>query len=371
MCSECGYAVQREHRLFRTRRRWRSFIAAVVAMSIGGAAVLWPKGWREGWASVVPTPLLITLMPDLQNYSRPAADELLRRMKDEDVPDWQCRWLVRRLHRPGVWYWTIKIDTLDQWPEGVPVCLLIDFAIQRPLITVFGGGTYRAKLVPFGKFNGATIDLRSTGTVKSELVTKYRTALTLPPGAHELEYLLLIERRLTRPAPDDPTQPQWKVLAIESIRIPIQVQRSANDSIDVDSSASLTQLLAESVIFELRNSFLHVESNRAVGNSNVLTCPVVIELLRNDSVVATWDDWWLTNDADWWFSLPNNLQGEQLPFGALNCADARWQVRARGNIGFALLNTGAVRCWGGEFIAPLHLNEAPEALSFQSRNDDK
>src|SRR5262245_36878945 len=62
-CSECGYVARREWALFRTRRRWRAGVLALLVAASGVAVALTPKVRRDGWLSVVPTTVLLWLLP--------------------------------------------------------------------------------------------------------------------------------------------------------------------------------------------------------------------------------------------------------------------------------------------------------------------
>lgn len=61
-CPECGYTAKRERQFFKTRRRWR-WVASVLLLGLGSYALwLTPTAQRDGWRSLLPTPVIIVAM---------------------------------------------------------------------------------------------------------------------------------------------------------------------------------------------------------------------------------------------------------------------------------------------------------------------
>ncbi len=107
-CSECGRTAKREKKLYKTRRRWRWAFAALLAFLFVGAIALTPKVRKDGWASIVPTTVLIVGLPWYEDqwenpggWKEDAINELyLERLHDSQyeprgIPDWQWRLLLR------------------------------------------------------------------------------------------------------------------------------------------------------------------------------------------------------------------------------------------------------------------------------------
>src|ERR1051326_9025355 len=128
-CPECGREAKLERRLFRTRRRWKWSVGALVIL-LTGAAVASVPGYRAGWQTLLPTTFLALAAPaeDPTNavatafmraslgsgviiapngtIIRPGApgpaptigetltDELWRRLREGKFAAWQGRWFV-------------------------------------------------------------------------------------------------------------------------------------------------------------------------------------------------------------------------------------------------------------------------------------
>ncbi|TVQ58446.1 MAG: hypothetical protein EA377_00155, partial [Phycisphaerales bacterium] len=76
-CSECGHEVQRERKLFKTRRRWRWVVVSALPLLLATGLAIQPKVQRDGWGSVLPlTVVAYGLYLDENNWAK---DELRRR----------------------------------------------------------------------------------------------------------------------------------------------------------------------------------------------------------------------------------------------------------------------------------------------------
>ncbi len=98
-CSECGHTVARARKLRKTRRRWRWGLIALPLFAAAIAAGLTPQVKREGWASLVPTTVLILYLPHMKGDWDPAAHQLLQRSgqpfgSNTGWSDWQWRLLA-------------------------------------------------------------------------------------------------------------------------------------------------------------------------------------------------------------------------------------------------------------------------------------
>src|SRR5690606_35050995 len=66
-CPECGRTARQERSLFRTRRRWRWAMLAIVPWMVAYTVVAWPRTRERGWPGAVPTPALIAAVPWLDS----------------------------------------------------------------------------------------------------------------------------------------------------------------------------------------------------------------------------------------------------------------------------------------------------------------
>ncbi|TVQ58445.1 MAG: hypothetical protein EA377_00150 [Phycisphaerales bacterium] len=58
-CSECGHEVQRERKLFKTRRRWRWVVVSAGLLLLSGSIAGYRVTQTESWASLIPNTVLI------------------------------------------------------------------------------------------------------------------------------------------------------------------------------------------------------------------------------------------------------------------------------------------------------------------------
>ncbi len=78
-CPECGREVASEKQLFRSRRRWWWAALAVLLVLASPLVSAWPKIAKYGWLSIVPTRVVVELLP-LQGLSGPLGKELDERI---------------------------------------------------------------------------------------------------------------------------------------------------------------------------------------------------------------------------------------------------------------------------------------------------
>jgi hypothetical protein len=91
-CPECGRLIRRAKKLYKTRRRWRWAVVAVVFLIAGAASALAPSLRGGGWAELAPTDLLLAVLPYCDDAHEPIAaswkfdawDELVNRIKSGD-----------------------------------------------------------------------------------------------------------------------------------------------------------------------------------------------------------------------------------------------------------------------------------------------
>jgi hypothetical protein len=122
-CPECGRAHKSERRLTRTRRRRWTACLALLAILGGSAIILAPGIRRNGWRSILPTTVIIFMLPragadhqfdpvKLQWSTDGFAQEMAARVERGQVSSWQWSWA---LERTGV------IRTRSRWPKDLPL----------------------------------------------------------------------------------------------------------------------------------------------------------------------------------------------------------------------------------------------------------
>jgi ssDNA-binding Zn-finger/Zn-ribbon topoisomerase 1 len=110
-CPECGREAKREKKLFRTRRRWRLAMVALLPLLFAGYIAVQPKVQRDGWASIMPTTALIWSLRG-------------------DGNDWALQEIERRTREPHPDFlnaWVIDIENLPRWQ----IRQLVDVSIAR------------------------------------------------------------------------------------------------------------------------------------------------------------------------------------------------------------------------------------------------
>lgn len=103
-CPECGFAAQAEQDFFRTRRRWKVALAALVLLCLSPSLTMVPRYREAGVLGLVPSTVMIALfehLPDSFIEAVTPADlgTLQGRFWDEDLFGWQRRWLEGRSRR--------------------------------------------------------------------------------------------------------------------------------------------------------------------------------------------------------------------------------------------------------------------------------
>jgi len=142
-CPECGWETTRISRLYGTRRRWRWFVFALILLGGGYACYLTPKGQRDGWVTVIPSSVLVLIVPtaelasDYPLSSHPLTVELYRRAAERRLAAWQWRVMLDRHFRTQGERISDLIAARRRWPEQVPLHVRarvpgLVFSITRP-----------------------------------------------------------------------------------------------------------------------------------------------------------------------------------------------------------------------------------------------
>ena len=106
-CSECGYAAKREKKLFKTHRRWRWMLVAIVLLVAGHVTHTAPRIQKAGWIGTIPTTILITVFPWQHKmrwittlayqpgWAEAIYQELERRINSNETWQWQRHKLAK------------------------------------------------------------------------------------------------------------------------------------------------------------------------------------------------------------------------------------------------------------------------------------
>jgi hypothetical protein len=136
-CPECGREAKRERRLGKTRRRWRWAATGLLMLLAGGAGAIGPRVKRDGWMGLVPTTVVILMLPQaaedvgnikvLTRSQNPFAEEMCRRVASRGMWDWQWRWAITR---------TGVFRTRAEWTRGADVMVELWGAEWLPSLSV-------------------------------------------------------------------------------------------------------------------------------------------------------------------------------------------------------------------------------------------
>jgi hypothetical protein len=167
-CPECGHQVKAGGSLYRTRRRYRSGLLAVVLLYAGAQAALVPSPGREGWWRFVPT-CVLAVGADYSVWSDPITAHLSERLEPDSgfALPWD-RWLARRLElRIIAADWTGLAKTRSRWMTGAPVRVKIDRLNRQWLWSL---GDWR------------TLEMRSEAD-PGQVATVWFAPASTPPGS--------------------------------------------------------------------------------------------------------------------------------------------------------------------------------------------
>lgn len=231
-CPECGRQAKSGRALKRTRRRWRLTLLCLPLLIGGWILYRRPEIAARGWIAATPTSALILAQDLLERPKTQSKDdlsllrlpdgpvlrELVFRVKQGQVWDWQTEWLIRRSSdfsllslfmrleaerkygldtRTGILLrkrlatdWLEPGVTMrDRWPADIPVWVRID----PDGFVKFGGTDYQLRYVPeVAKPNECTAILEGGRVIRGSRwlpdLDPDTTIGTLAPGDSSVQF---------------------------------------------------------------------------------------------------------------------------------------------------------------------------------------
>jgi len=234
-CPECGRTYRSEVQLHRRRPRWRT-LAIGIAMMFGAALAM--KASRDGFAVMIPTPVLAFIAPYVVGNGGAVEEEFTRRFSEGDISEAAVRRIVRRWIDDDAPPWKIEILTRDQWPADMPMHISASFQQQKTGSPWLDQCAFGLTLVPeFGSAGVGELDWRMGEVIESERTESNGRELPrrdddwqsrtlrvddLPAGATEVTFTAIVD--MVTPKPDEkgsrggPVQ-VWS----KKIRVPVAV----------------------------------------------------------------------------------------------------------------------------------------------------
>lgn len=148
-CSECGYTARRERQLFRTRRRKRWVLAALLMWIGSSFAFRVPAMQQRGWVAAVPTTALVFLWPRERVRDRyvyllshpqfvprlhpalreaPFTQEMLQRIDDRELNRVHWRLLIEMAIRTANHPAPLRVDEDERRPLCIGMLTLAEQA---------------------------------------------------------------------------------------------------------------------------------------------------------------------------------------------------------------------------------------------------
>lgn len=416
-CPECGYRAATEKKLYRTRRRWRLGIAAIVAGVLQGLFVA-QHVQQRGWASSLPTPVLAWLGASPGSLGMGALDELERRgragtlstegwehalaasaraarvrsdgswhggvagrlgrrageiLLNEPDPDVVRRARARLLELSGSVPPLIEIERdAVAWPD-LPATM--DVRVVDSL-----AGLLETRIVVEVE-DGAT----SAWILRDEPIQPRSFGIRLPPrssGVHEIDVAVRAERR-PPPVPEDDDadadvaatparperlvdpDPEWMRVTGGGVRrVRLEVRDEPRPFAPVEDDPELDALIAQVfgaglVQWDTGSLPVRVRVNRRPTYVEPLEDVAIglrVELLRNGRLGRRLDLWWRGGRG-------GAIRGQswEVPFHddavLLPPADPgdEWVLRVRGDRTLAARIEDASRWWAGEIEVPVRV----------------
>lgn len=382
-CPECGRTAAKEHHLGRTRRR---LLPAAAGAIIAAGTTSWAleRIQHVGWASLLPTRVILVGLPFSGGTDGGLGVEIVRRMGLGvlDDGDWQA--LVDRClrgdssARPVTGEWErkygilliharnsapkaleldeallalpprVELSSSRAWPRDAPVCLTLGLRHWWP-----EGMECRVQLAPAWDEAGA-MTLYRNGGFSARRRRGMPIVIDAPADADVLEMALAVERR----AGDEG---EWETVHRETVRVPIERGPALGETIRPAGDEALDDAM--------RTAFSHGVVKWTGGPSPVrfrydprpvfglevedTAIGVVVELRHDLTLARRLDLWWPAGDPDGG-DLGWDIVYEDVELLArLDEDDERWTLSVRGDPAVAL-RAGPRGCyWAGEFDAPV------------------
>ena len=386
-CSECGRTTKRDKKLYKTRRRWRWALLALLVYLAATGSALTPKVKRDEWWSLVSNRTLVwglVFSGDAEDW---IGQEVFERIRDQRFShdelrsffercahgDWFARpisdrWKVKygdlieriqfMLHRfyqadpdglktPNDALWELpaelQLATRDPWPGGVPLFIearmnswwpyprghRIDVTPRLPdSESVRLGGTLRGILLPLTEPQETTIEFDYT----------------------------VSRAREWRP------NPQVETVETGTKRVDVRIAGKIEDVLRPVRDTQLDEILEAELSYKLtrvdgkvRALMFDTRAMRSLDFEGI-AFGVVIEFIFDSEVVASWPFWMMGGQSGGFGGRMSQYQGDFNRVRQTPSVDG-WTLRVRSDPQIALRVIKADRYWEGEITIPFIIDD--------------
>lgn len=385
-CGECGFTGRREKQLSKRRRRPLMAVLAFVSC-VAVAGFINERRTDQGWLSFAPTKALILSLPFTMDLNGDTYEELLRRMRDDELSQREWRMLMKRCAK-GDWErkplsdewlgsyarvitgWrgtlepgskveqplldlapAIDVTTRESWPADVSPRLEVDVHDFWP-----SGMETRIRAQPHIEGEPATTFYKTNARFRQPAYQ-----LPIPPltqDAAEVIVDLTIDRRRTA---DNETD--WEPVGTYTITVPLVRKGRLADLLEPITGGSLEQAMKRALSGRVTKWQKGRSPVRINVNAGQTTDPaiqgvaigVIVELLCEGQVARRLDLWWSagTQRTDW-----EVVYEDEPLLRTATGRDGKWQMRVRGDAELALRVPGATKYWAGQFTIPMRVRTA-------------
>lgn len=402
-CSECGYTAKRERQLFRTRRRKRWVLVALLVWIGSYFAFRVPAMQQRGWVAAVPTTVLVCAAPhvaanrpgEYQAQRESLISEVAYRAQGDSLADWQWGILIRGALRDGrrpfmrtlvpgeAWDMTslsllkladrqgrlvtpqhrrrahaltgVRIVTRSRWPAGSPV-----FARVTP-VQGFGHSIASMKLltadpslgeVPFRaeSIDGIELDRRPT---------YWSDDLSLIARSAEEGRIPRLRFSAERPVDGfwSDSAPSSRLSWQHDINVRTAIGGKVDDILTPVQSPEFERRLTDTEGFLILGDHLWVSRlERSLRLLDGATFAASFEVRDGDFVIATARAWWALDADSTLAPSPRDVLLEFTddapePPGLLALEGLRLRIRSDPEM--ALRRFDCDRYWAGEVIVPV------------------
>lgn len=306
-CPECGHQVKAGRSLYRTRRRYRSGLLAVVLLYAGAQAALVPSPGREGWWRFVPT-CVLAIAADYTVWSDPITAHLSERLEPDSgfALPWD-RWLARRRELRSIAAdWSGLAKTRARWMTGAPLRVKIDRLNQQWLWSL---GDWRS------------LEMRSEAAPGQVATVQFAPAST-PPGCIMWGEMPpdFLDLRAPRPGPNTYSVEfrllaGRRVLAERTVTIAVEGATDPNQVVTPMIPAALDLIqptLRLGYGATADSHWLYIEQDYRLWHPSTCARCFVVRLWDGSTLVAESTLWIDTHGADIPFTFDDPVFGPRL-----------------------------------------------------------
>lgn len=333
VCPECGRAAKSEAGLFRTRRRWRQALYAMLLACVGYGVWVAPIVNSRGFLAAVPRPILIGWV-EAKGWPKPKSgswsEEVMHRHQAGLLGWWDDLARRRMLRR-----WTMEYR--DRWPSGVPV------RIKPTALLWFSdstsGGALRARLVNGESGYGPWFRLGLAPSLSTEWWDGSIEIGTPLDGAKEL----MLEVECYRKGTSSRAEPTWT----SRVSFPMAVGGTLSDIMEPVASKGLDGAIVANLTTAVSSPWnqMLLPIARSPDDGDVVI-GIRIEYLNNSRTVAIARICDSSVGRGHVFDVPIRwLAVEEIGMGRHFKID---EVHIVPDAGTALLDFKSTRCWSGD-----------------------